>query len=105
LFFWRGQRLDHGLSRERLLQGDQIGRIFANTLGDCLLWVVFVEITEVAQIIGLLFTRLNVFINFHKNGFGNFFGHFLQKRIRSPRTRQRRKICDCVILINRRVGD
>jgi hypothetical protein len=62
---------------------DGLENIFLGTenfplLGECLLWVVFVKIIEVAQIIGLLFP-CNVSVNFHKKLIGQHFGPLFLK--------------------------
>jgi hypothetical protein len=37
-------------------QGDRMGRIFAHSVGDCLLWAVFLKIKELAHIFALPFS-------------------------------------------------
>jgi hypothetical protein len=47
--------------RDVVEQGDQIGRI-----GGCLLWAVFLTITEVSLIFGLIFNTVQVSYQFKK---------------------------------------
>jgi hypothetical protein len=51
------------------------------TMGDCELWTVFFLISETAHIIGLLFPRLRICINFDKKGLGHILGDFLQTQL------------------------
>jgi hypothetical protein len=74
---------DHGLNSRN--QGDQVGRILAYILGDCLLRKYF-EKSEVARIIsGSIFFRGKSYIciNFDKKA-GYHFGRFFHKLIWSP---------------------
>jgi hypothetical protein len=53
-------------------------------LGDCLLRLVFLKITKIAQIVGLLYKWLQLYIIFDKNMVGLHFGRLFYKLIWSP---------------------
>jgi hypothetical protein len=54
-------------------------------LGDCLVWKLFMQVSEVISIFGVTFFHgLTVCINFDKNRFGQILGDFWRKLIRSP---------------------
>jgi hypothetical protein len=60
-------------------QGDQIGRIFAH-LGHSLLWPLFLQTKEKAQIFGLLWLS----IKFDKNVSGYILGDFFESTSGHP---------------------
>jgi hypothetical protein len=70
------------LLKKAFHKGDQIGRIVAQR-AIAYFGQFFLKITEVAQILGYSFGKSYVLF-FTENGFGQHFGRFFRKLIRSP---------------------
>jgi hypothetical protein len=68
-------RKGHENVEKILEQGDQIGQLFL-PVGDCLHLGSFSKITQVAQIIGLLFYSTRYVLIFSKHGLGYILGDF-----------------------------